>query len=56
MTVVDVPRSPATAVVTPESQNLDNLRAMLDDPDLAGFREEIQAAIVKLTATSVLGA
>lgn len=42
--------------VTSESQDLSQLRAMLDDPDYAGFRTEIREAIRRLTATSVLGA
>jgi hypothetical protein len=42
--------------VTPESQRLTQLEEMLDDPDYAGFRAEIQAAIDDLRATSVLGA
>lgn len=41
---------------TPESQRLSQLEAMLDDPDYAGFRAEIQRAIDELRATAVLGA
>lgn len=47
---------PAESTVTPESQDLNLLEAMLEDPDLAGFHEEIQRAIVELRAKSALGA
>lgn len=35
---------------TPESRDLAKLQAMLDDPDLAGFRDKIRAAIADLRA------
>lgn len=47
---------PAESTATPQSQDLTNLLAMLDDPDLAGFREDIQRAIVELRAKSASGA
>lgn len=53
MTILDLPR---TAETTPESQDVEALRAMLDDKSLAGFHEEIRESIRRLTATSVLGA
>ena len=56
MTITDLPRPAVDQTPTPESQDLDRLRAMLDDPELAGYRDDILAAIVKLTATTVLGA
>lgn len=55
MTITDLPR-PAVTEPTPESQDLANLRAMLKHPDYAGFRAEIEEAIRRLTATTVLGA
>lgn len=47
---------PAESTVTPESQDLVLLLKRLDDPDLAGFRTEIQESITKLRAKSALGA
>jgi hypothetical protein len=40
---------PVECITTPESQDLVKLRAMLDDPALAGFRWEIEDAIMRLT-------
>lgn len=54
MTTTAIRSTESTA--TPQSQDLTNLLAMLDDPDLAGFREDIQRAIVELRAKSALGA
>jgi hypothetical protein len=54
MTVTDI--RPAESTATPESQDLALLQARLEDPDLAGFRKEIQQAIVELRAKSALGA
>jgi hypothetical protein len=61
MTVTDV-RIPGQRqhghddVVTPESRDLAKLEAMLADPDYAGFRTEIRAAIDDLRAISALAA
>lgn len=44
------------STATPESQDAANLQAMLDDPDLAGYHDDIRAALTKLTATSALAA
>jgi hypothetical protein len=56
VTVTDLPPPAAVPAATPASQNRERLRAMLDDPDLAGFHDDIRAAIVRLAAVSVLGA
>lgn len=41
---------------TPESQRVDRLQDMLADPAYSPWREQILAAIRKLTATTILGA
>ncbi len=41
---------PAESTSTSESQNLAKLHAMLEEPALIGFREEILVAIERLTA------
>lgn len=46
------PVLPRTCEPTPESQDLAKLRAMLEEPALIGFREEILAAIERLTGES----
>ena len=58
MTVTDVripgQRQPGhDSLATPESQSLANLRAMLDDPALAGYHEQIRDSIARLQATVV---
>lgn len=47
---------PAESTVSPHSQDLALLESRLKDPDLAGFREDIQRAIVELRAKTALGA
>lgn len=47
---------PAESTVTPESQSLDNLLAMLDLPEMEPYYEDIQRAIVELRVKSTLGA
>ncbi len=54
MTITAEPRTEREQ--TPESQNLAKLTAMLDDPDLAGFRAEIQCSIDELRAKTMLRA
>lgn len=56
MTAPTLPRPTVEESSTPESQNLDSLLAMLADPTLAGFHDDIRESIRRLTATSVLGA
>ncbi len=54
MTATTLPRTEAEQ--TPESQDLARLEAMLNDPDLAGFHDDIRKSITELRAKSVLGA
>jgi hypothetical protein len=54
MTVIDLPRTQSES--TPQSQDLESLQAMLDDPMLVGFHDQIRESIRKLTATTVLAA
>lgn len=57
MTVTDVripqQRTADHDTITPESQSLSNLRAMLNDPALAGYHEQIRDSIARLQATVV---
>ena len=56
MTITDLPR---TAEPTPELEHTarapyaDALRAVLADPNLAGFHAEARESLVKLTATAL---
>jgi hypothetical protein len=59
MTVTDI-RIPAPRqavhdepTATPESHSLTNLRAMLTDPALAGYRDQIADSIARLQAVAL---
>ncbi|BAL87217.1 hypothetical protein AMIS_19970 [Actinoplanes missouriensis 431] len=41
------------ATATPESLSLTNLRALLDDPALAGYHDDIRDSIARLQATTI---
>ncbi|MEU4558434.1 hypothetical protein AB0F72_08590 [Actinoplanes sp. NPDC023936] len=41
------------ATATPESLSLDNLRALLDDPALAGYHDDIRDSIARLQAVAL---
>lgn len=61
MTVTDLPtlirrRIRTEPTATPESHDVTLLREMLDNPDLAGYHDQIRESLVKLTATTVLAA
>jgi hypothetical protein len=57
VTVTDIrPYLTAQPERTPESQRAENLLAMLDDPTLAGYHDQIRASLAALTATTVLAA
>ena len=54
MTTTDI--RPAESTATPQSQDLANLRAMLKDPGMEPYYEDIQRSIVALCAKSALEA